>query len=124
MIVGQSFFFSGLVNLLHRRRGMEIYTNEVYCDLFIHLLYCNNLININLEKCNGEYNNEKFVPLYETYLDESNLSNPILYENIYKFYLSTFHTFPRIIIKAKQNRYTNHTHDRSLARVIKIQISL
>lgn len=99
MIVGESFFFLELVNLLHRRRGMEIYTNEVYCDLFIHLLYCNNLININLEKCNGEYNNEKFVPLYETYLDESNLSNPILYENIYKFYLSTFHTFPRIIIQ-------------------------
>lgn len=89
MIVGQSFFFLGLVNLLHRRRGMKIYTNEVYCDLFIHLLYCNNLININLEKCNGEYNNEKFVPLYETYLDESNLSNPILtYMKIFTNFIS------------------------------------
>lgn len=83
------FFFLGLVNLLHRRRGMEIYTNEVYCDLFIHLLYCNNLININLEKCNGEYNNEKFVPLYKTYLDESNLSNPILtYMKIFTNFIS------------------------------------
>lgn len=55
------------------------------------------------------------MPLYETYLDESNLSNPILYENIYKFYLSTFHTFPRIIIQ-KPNKIDTQSYIRPFSR--------